>query len=62
MQDADLFRRILGVEPPWNVARVELDVKGQKVDVWLEHEHGAPFPCPECSKKLPLYDHKEERE
>lgn len=43
------------------MARVELEVKGQKVDVGWEHEPGAPFPCPECLKKLPLYDHKDER-
>lgn len=62
MQDVELFRRILGVEPPWAVARVDLSVKEQRVDVWLEHPGGVAFPCPQCGEKLSLYDHKEERE
>ena len=61
MQDADLFRRILGVELPWTVARVDLNAKEQRIDVWLEHEGGTSFPCPLCGKKRPLYDHSEER-
>jgi transposase len=62
VQDAELFRKILGVEPPWFVARVDLSVKDQRIDVWLEHAEGVAFPCPQCGKKLTLYDHKEERE
>jgi transposase len=62
VQDADLFRRILGVEAPWTVARVDLDVKRQRIDVWLEHGGIGSFACPQCGKKLSLYDHKEERE
>jgi transposase len=62
VQDAELFRKILGVEPPWSVARVDLSVKDQRIDVWLEHADGVAFSCPQCGKKLALYDHKEERE
>ena len=62
LQDAELFRKILGVEPPWSVVRVDLSVKEQRIDVWLEHAEGVAFPCPQCGKKLSLYDHKEERE
>ncbi|MCI4323655.1 MAG: ISL3 family transposase [Thermoplasmata archaeon] len=62
VQDAELFRKILGVEPPWSVARVDLSVKDQRIDVWLEHADGVAFPCPQCGKKLTLYDQKEERE
>ena len=62
LQDAELFRKILGVEPPWSVVRVDLNVKEQRIDVWLEHADGVAFPCPQCGKKHSLYDHKEERE
>ena len=61
MQDADLYGRLLGLEPPWTVARVTLDVKEERVDVYLEHGEGASWPCPQCGRKLPAYDHKEER-
>nr|WP_276976276.1 transposase family protein [Ferrimicrobium acidiphilum] len=62
MQDAELFRKILGVEPPWSVVRVDLKVQEEQIDVWLEHADGVTFPCPQCGRKLSLYDHKEERE
>jgi len=61
VRDADLYQRILGISLPWTVARVDLDVSGKKVDVWLEHDEKALWPCPQCPRKPGLYDHKEER-
>jgi transposase len=49
------------VGPAVAVDRVNLDVKGQRVDVWAEHSEGAAWACPQCRKRLPLYDHAEER-
>jgi transposase len=60
MHDVDLYRHLLGLQSPWSVARVELSVKDQRVDVWAEHE-ATRWPCPECGAALPLYDHAEER-
>jgi transposase len=61
MQDRELYRHLLGIEKPWSVARVELTVKEQRVDVFVEHKPGDEFTCPECGKKLGVYDHAEER-
>jgi transposase len=61
VQDADLWSRLLGLEPPWSVERIELHVREEKVDVYLAHADGALWPCPECGQKLPAYDHKDER-
>lgn len=61
MRDTDLYRHLLGLETPWSVARVELDVTGQRVDVWVEHPRGHKWPCPECGQEGPLHDHAEER-
>ena len=61
MQDVDLWGKLLGLEPPWTVGRIDLNVKEQKVEVYLEHEEGTLWPCPACTKKLSAYDHKEER-
>lgn len=61
VQDADLWSRLLGLERPWSVGRIDLDVRGQKVEVYLEHPEGALWAGPPCGKKLPAYDHKEER-
>jgi transposase len=61
MQDTALYEYLLGLKSPWSVGRVNLDVKEQRVDVWAEHSESAKWECPQCSKKLPLYDHAEER-
>ena len=61
MRDIELYRHLLGLEQPWTVTKVALDVKEQRVDVWVDHAEGLKWPCPACACKLPLYDHSEER-
>ncbi|HMS85004.1 MAG TPA: transposase family protein [Nitrospira sp.] len=33
----------------------------QRVDVWADHPKDVAWVCPHCTKRLPLYDHAEER-
>lgn len=61
VRDTDLYRHLLGLEKPWTVDRVELDVKKQRVDVWAKHDKVKAWPCPECGKDCGLHDHDEER-
>lgn len=61
MQDTALYQHLLGLQTPWTVSRVGLDVKEQRVDVWAEHSGQSKWECPRCSKALALYDHAEER-
>lgn len=61
MRDTELYRHLLGLESPWTVGRVELDQKGQRVDVWAEHAEGRRWPCPKCGTELSVYDHAPER-
>jgi transposase len=61
MRDIELYRHLLGLEAPWFVSGVELDVKGQRVDVRAGHAEGVRWPCPVCGVDLALYDHSEER-
>src|ERR1043165_107874 len=61
MRDTELYRHLLGLESPWSVARVELSVRDQQVDVWAEHAADAEWKCPECGKRCSLHDHSEER-
>ena len=61
MRDKELYRQLLGLSAPWLVARVELNVAQQRVDVFVEHQERAAWPCPACSVESPLYDHEEER-
>ena len=61
MHDTALYQYLLGLQSPWTVSRVNLDVNGQRVDVWAEHSDDTTWACPHCRKTLPLYDHAEER-
>ncbi len=61
MRDTELYQQILGLAAPWSVARVDLNVKEQRVDVYAEHGKKKRWPCPECKKECGLHDHDEER-
>lgn len=60
MQDTQLYQRILGLEEPWYVSRVELNLEKKQVDLWVEHRP-ATWHCPVCQQAVGLYDHSEER-
>jgi hypothetical protein len=36
------------LKSPWTVSPVDLNVKGQCVEVWAEHPEGAAWACPHC--------------
>lgn len=61
MRDTELYRKVLGLESPWRVSRVELSLEHRRVDVWTDHGRGERWPCPECGQEFPVYDHSEER-
>jgi len=61
MRDTELYRHLLGLEGPWSVNHVELDVATQRVDVWVEHPQGLKWLCPECAKEGTLHDHADDR-
>ena len=49
MQDWELYRRILGIEAPWQVERVELKLETGEVHIYLDHAADVTWSCPECS-------------
>ena len=61
MDDRTLGATILGIAPPWDVIRVELDDSAKAVHVWLEERAGTSFTCPECQTISPLHDHVDRR-
>jgi len=61
MEDKELYRQVLGLEEPWRVDKVKLDMGKETVDVWAVHKEGISWPCPECGTLLPVYDHAPER-
>jgi transposase len=61
MRDSELYRQILGLEAPWSVTSVDLNVEKERVDVWVGHKPGKLWPCPKCQRQLPCRDHAAER-
>jgi len=59
MRDHELYATILGVRAPWTVERVDVDVAGGAVHVWLARLEGGPVPCPGCRTACPIYDHRD---
>lgn len=62
MQDRELYEKILVLESPWSVSRVELDAPRERIVVWVDHPTETKFGCPECDRELACYDHSEERQ
>jgi len=60
MRDFELAQAVLGLQAPWTVVNVELDVTGQQVRVTVEAGAG-PYPCPECQERVPGYDRQRRR-
>lgn len=61
MRDTELYQRVLGLEEPWRVEQVKLDVAGKRVDIALSHAESLTWCWPHCQRQLSCYDHVAER-
>lgn len=62
MQDTQLYHHLLGIQQPWHVVHVELDLQEEAVRVYIDFEgQQAAFCCPECGEYANLYDRRETR-
>jgi transposase len=61
MRDIELYQQILGLEEPWRVQEVELNIEEGRVDIQVEHPEGMKWKCPHCERELSCYDHSPER-
>jgi len=59
MRDRELYQKILGIERPWEVVDVELEV-GREVRVHLKNTEPKP-PCPVCGTASRRYDMRPRR-
>ena len=55
------YRRLLVLPEPWEVTKVEDNLVGQSVTVWLRWPDGVKVPCPVCGNPAPIYDRMPER-
>ena len=58
MQDIELYKRILGITPPWVVREVRLELKQRAVTVVVSYDSSIPVACPECGGQASIYDHQ----
>ena len=61
MRDKELYARILGIEAPWFVREVDLQLQAGEVNVYLEIEPRELLRCPVCGKESAGYDSRERR-
>ena len=61
MEVTELFRQGLGLEAPWRVASVSLDLEKNRLDIVVDFPAGSMFPCPMCKTLCKAYD-TDERE
>lgn len=55
------YARLLGLEEPWEIEDVDLDLPGKRVEISLEPPNGVGVECPSCSGGCPIADRAPER-
>lgn len=55
------YGRLLGLNPPWEVDEVRLELEDRTVLISLRHGDG-PFHCPKCEAAFPIHDHGAQRQ
>jgi transposase len=60
MDQTKFYEKLLGLDAPWYVADVQLDVPGGEVSLVLGHMDSS-WCCPECSSPAPVYDHARQK-
>ncbi len=61
MRDKDLYAQILGIQSPWKVREVALNLSEGEVIIHVQHDPLVPLVCPECGAEGPGYDTRERR-
>jgi transposase len=56
MNPEDLFGAALGIVPPWKVTSVDFNKESGRLDITIDFERGATFPCPVCGTPSPVHD------
>jgi transposase len=60
MQDTKLYERLLGLEAPWRVQAVELELGQGQVVVRVEAD-GQVWACPECNLRMHVHEYATRR-
>ncbi|MFN0250332.1 MAG: ISL3 family transposase [Kofleriaceae bacterium] len=61
MNERQFYTQIFGIQSPWTVSDVALDVKRAEVVVRVDADPEASLGCPECGNASPRYDKRTRR-
>lgn len=61
MRDTSLYAQILGLQPPWQVREVALNLEEGEVTIYVAHSSDIPLTCPKCGQETPGYDTRERK-
>ena len=63
MEDKALYSQILGIQPPWEIVDIDLDMKQERIDIFVEWPVHTDAPCPVCEKEVlcKVHDRRKER-
>ena len=60
MEIEDHYKQLLGIESPWEIHSVDLNLDGQRVDITIEYTDDEGH-CPECGAVCARYDVRQSR-
>jgi len=60
MEIEDHYSQLLGINSPWEISSVDLNINEQKVDIIIEYTDDTGL-CPECNATSPKHDDRNER-
>jgi hypothetical protein len=52
MESKELYRHLLGINEPWTVERVDLDMTQGRVDVYVVHTKGVRFAALNAGRNM----------
>jgi transposase len=61
MKDIELYKKLLGVKPPWVVSDVHLELVQRSVSIIVAYDKAVPVACPECGGQASIYDHQKRK-
>jgi transposase len=66
MEDKALYTQILGIQSPWEIEDIDLNMNGERVDIYVEWPAGIDALCPVCQKEnketlCKIHDRRKER-
>lgn len=54
------YKQLLGINSPWEISSVDLNIEEHRVDIVIEYTSDQG-PCPECGACCPKHDDRQER-